>query len=162
MSRNVNSSLSVQRVVGLAALAGARSMAGPALLIRHLNRHPSRRLKRRWKVLQKSRTANILTLLAIGEMIGDKLPTAPNRTTRAALTGRGIAGVVIGSALFKRSRRSPGWGAAVGAASALAGAYATFYLRKQLSDATSVPDPVWGGVEDLLVIKAGQRLLKQQ
>ena len=162
MSQSTNSVSPMWRVAGLAALTGARSMAAPTLLSRRLNKHPSRRLRSsRWKTLQTSRTTNILTVLAIGEMIGDKLPTAPDRTSPGALVGRGLSGAVTGAVLYKLGRRPSGWGAVVGAASALTGAYATFYLRKQLSEVTDVPDPVWGGIEDLLVIKAGQRLLRR-
>lgn len=146
--------------LGLAALAGARTIAAPALLSHHLKRRPSRRLGRtRFATLQSPRTANILTILASGEMIGDKLPSTPARISPLALVGRGLSGALVGATLFARHRDNPWRGATVGALSALVGAYATYHLRKQLVENTHTPDPIWGGLEDILVVKAGQRLL---
>ena len=79
MNRFSLSSL-LERTAGLAALTGARSMMGLALLSRQLRQHSSRRLGRsRLAFMQSSRTANVLTLLAAGELLGDKLPSAPDR-----------------------------------------------------------------------------------
>ena len=148
------------RTLGLAALAGARTLAAPALLSRQLQQHPSRRLSRtRLATLQSPRTAKVLTLLAAGEMIGDKLPGVPARISPIALAGRGLSGALVGATLFASQRDNPWRGAAVGSLSALAGAYATYHLRKQLTESTLVPDPIWGGIEDICVVKAGHRLL---
>ncbi len=148
------------RTVGLAALAGARTMAAPALVSRHLRHRPSRRLGRtRLATWQSSRTANVLTVLAAGEMIGEKLPTTSARISPPALFGRGISGALVGATLFAWQGDNPWRGATVGTLSALAGAYVTYHLRKQLAESTLIPDPVWGGLEDILVVKVGQRLL---
>ena len=148
------------RTLGLTALTGARAMAAPALVSHYLKRRPSRRLGRtRLATLQSPRTANILTVLAAGEMIGDKLPGTPARISPLALVGRGISGALVGATLFARKRDNPWRGATVGALSALVGAYATYHLRKRLAENTHMPDPIWGGLEDMLVVKAGQRLL---
>ena len=158
MKRNTSSLL--WRTVGVAALAGARTMAAPALVSHALKRRPTRRLGRsRFATMQSSRTAKVLTVLAAGEMVGDKLPTTPARISPPALIGRGLSGALVGAALFARRRDNSWRGATVGTLSALVGAYATYHLRKRLGELTPVPDPVWGGVEDLLVVKTGQRLL---
>ena len=76
------------RTAGLAALSGARSIMGLALLSRQLRQRPSRRLGRsRLTFMQSSRTAKVLTLLTAGELLGDKLPSAPDRISFPALTG---------------------------------------------------------------------------
>lgn len=148
------------QTAGLTALTGARTLAAPALLSRHLSKYPMRRLKRtRFAILQSPRTARVLTTLAAGEMIGDKLPMTPARIRPSALVGRGLSGALVGAALYARQRRSPLRGGVLGTLGALAGAYATYYGRQQLGERTLIPDPVWGGVEDLLVVKLGQRLL---
>ncbi len=160
MNRISPSSL-LWRTAGLAALTGARSMMGPALLSRQLRKHPSRRLGRsRLALMQSSRTANMLTLLAAGELIGDKLPSAPDRISPTALAGRALSGAVIGATLSTQLRQSRRTGAAVGVISAVAGAYTTFHLRKRLGQTTGFPDPVWAVLEDGLVIAAGRRLLR--
>ena len=158
--KSLKTSSLLWRTVGLAAIAGARTMAAPALVSHSLKKRPSRRLGRtRLATMQSPRTAKVLTVLAAGEMIGDKLPGTPNRTSPGALVGRGLSGALVGATLFARQQDNPWRGATVGVLSAMVGAYATYHLRKQLSENTLLPDPVWGGIEDLLVIKTGQRLL---
>ena len=150
----------LKRTVALSALAGARTMAAPALLSHSLKKRPSRRLSHtRFTTLQSSRTATLLAVLAAGEMVGDKLPSAPARIQTAGLVGRGLSGALVGATLFARQRSNPWRGATVGVLSAIAGAYATYHTRKRLAESTLLPDPVWGGIEDLLVVKVGQRLL---
>ena len=155
-----NTSSLLSRTIGLAAIAGARTMAAPALLSHCLKKQPSRRLKRtRLAIMQSPRTAKVLTMLAVGEVIGDKLPGVPARIKTSALVGRGLSGALVGATLFAQQRGNPWQGAVVGVLSALAGAYATYHLRKQLAENTLIPDPVWGGLEDILVVKAGGQLL---
>ncbi len=149
------------RTAGLAALTGARSMMGPALVSRQLRKHPSRRLGRsRFAFMQSARTAKVLTLLAAGELVGDKLPGTPDRISPPALIGRGLSGALIGATLAIRQRQSRRTGAAVGVLGAVAGAYATFHLRQRLAQSTGFPDPVWALLEDGLMITAGRRLLR--
>ena len=158
--KSTKTSSLLQHTIGLAALAGSRTMAAPALVSRSLKKRPSRQFSRtRFATMQSPGTARLLTVLAAGEMIGDKLPGVPARICPTALIGRGLSGALVGATLFARQHDSPWRGAAVGVLSAMAGAYATYYLRKTLADHTLLPDPVWGGLEDLLVVKAGQRLL---
>lgn len=160
MSRISLSSL-LWRTAGLAALTGARSFMGPALLSRQLRKQPSRRLGRsRLDFMQSSRTAKILTVLAAGELVGDKLPGTPDRISPPALVGRGLSGALIGATLFTRQRQARRTGTAVGVLSAVVGAYATFHLRKRLGQTTGFPDPVWAVLEDGLVIAAGRQLLR--
>ena len=160
MNRLSPSSL-LERTAGLAALTGARSMMGLALLSRQLRQHPSRRLGRsRLAFMQSSRTANVLTLLAAGELLGDKLPGAPDRISPPALIGRALSGALIGATLSTRQRQPRRIGVSVGLVSAMAGTYATFHLRKRLGQTTGFPDPVWAVLEDTLVITLGRRLLR--
>ena len=148
------------RTAGLAAIAGARTMTAPALTSHYLKKRPSRALKRsRFALMQSPRTATVFTVLAAGEMIGDKQPSAPDRISPSALVGRTLSGMLVGATLFTHHRDNPWRGAILGGLSSLVGAYATFYLRKQLSENSRLPDPIWGGLEDIALVKAGQRLL---
>lgn len=149
------------RTAGLAALTGARSMMGLALLSRQLRKHPSRRLGRsRLAFMQSPRTAKVLTLLAAGELIGDKLPSAPDRTSPPALVGRALSGALIGATLSTRQRQPRRTGVFIGLASAALGTYATFHVRQRLGQSTGFPDPVWAVLEDALVVTLGQQLLR--
>lgn len=70
-----------------------------------------------------------LSALAAGELWGDKLPAAPDRTVPAGLIGRLLTAGLAGAALAPKRRA---WsGAALGAATAVASAYLTFALRSR-------------------------------
>jgi uncharacterized membrane protein len=66
-------------------------------------------------------------MLAAGELAGDKMRSAPDRTVAAGMAARLVTGAVAGAALAPRRQRD--LGAALGAAAAIAAAYATFALR---------------------------------
>ena len=161
VTMNRFSSSSLGRTAGLAALSGARSIMGLALLSGQLRKHPSRRLGRsRLGFMQSSRTAEVLALLAAGELIGDKLPGVPDRISSPALIGRALSGALIGATLSAWQRQSRGTGVLIGVVSAMVGAYATYHLRKRLGQSTGFPDPVWAVLEDTFVITLGRRLLR--
>ena len=74
----------------------------------------------------------IFTALAIGELIGDKLPMTPSRITWFPLVGRFCFGGLCG-ALAATALTGP-WieGALLGAFSAIAGAFLGYHLRHYL------------------------------
>ena len=65
--------------------------------------------------------------LAAGELLGDKLPSSPDRIIAPGLAARAITGAITGMALAPREQRYAG--AMLGAAGALAAAYLTFNAR---------------------------------
>lgn len=147
------------QALGLAAIAGLRSMSAPALLSDYMEKHPSRRLRKtRFNFMQSGKTASLLKVLAAAEMVGDKLPGAPKRIKTSALLGRGLSGALVGATLG-RTQRKKYFGGAIGMLSAIAATYGSFYLRKKLSKKTGIPDVVWGALEDILVMRSGQKLL---
>src|ERR1044071_8820386 len=80
------------RSFGFGALAGMRSMSPPALLSLFLSRQvlpPGHSVAQR---LGMRSTTNVLLALALGELVGDKLPNTPNRTFLPALIGRAFTG----------------------------------------------------------------------
>ena len=159
MKRTNSSPLST--VIGLAAVAGSRSMMAPALLSHALKDTRSRRLKRSWLGwMQSPQTATVFKVLTVGELIGDKLPGAPDRIDTPGLLGRGLSGALIGTTLYVHQGRNVWVGATWGVLSAVASSYACFYLRQQLDESTPVPDPVWGAAEDLAAFMGGRSLLR--
>lgn len=88
--------------------------------------------------------------LAVAEMGGDKLASAPDRIAGAGLVARLATGAIAGAAVAPRSDRIAG--AAVGVAAAFAASYLTFGLRKR---ALREFDPTKSGiVEDALAAGA--------
>ncbi len=150
------------RTVALAAISGVRSMAAPALLARAASRGDLPGLRSTpFAALGDERTAGALQALMVGEMIGDKTPFIPSRTAAGPLLGRALSGALVGSALFA-SRRRPGLpGALLGAASALAGVYAVDRLRSAATQGLGLPDPLFGLLEDGVILSVGRRLLRR-
>ncbi len=97
----------------------------------------------------------VSSLLAVGELVGDKLPITPSRLAVAPFLGRIAIGALAGATICQRSRLSPVVGAAVGATTASAGAAAGYYGRKALGKIKFVPDFVWAGAEDSLALGLG-------
>ena len=151
------------RTAALAAISGVRSMAAPALLSRAVGRGDVPGLRATpFAVLGDDRVSGALQALMLGEMIGDKTPLIPSRTSAGPLFGRALSGALVGSALFV-SRRRPGLsGALLGAASALAGVYAADRLRSTTTQGLGMPDPLFGLLEDGLVLFGGSRLLRNE
>jgi uncharacterized membrane protein len=67
--------------------------------------------------------------LAAGELLGDKLPFAPDRIVAPGIAARIVTGAVSGMALARREDRT--LAAVLGAAGAVGAAYLTFGLRKR-------------------------------
>ncbi len=149
--------------LGLAAVTGLRSMAGPALLSRAVRRGDVGGLRGTpFAALGSPKVSAALQLLMVGEMIGDKMPFAPSRTSAPALLGRALSGALVGAALFASAERRPASGAVLGVLSAIAAAYVGEGLRLKGTEKLGVPDPVLGLLEDGIVLFAGTRLLREK
>ena len=70
------------------------------------------------------------------------------------------SGTLVGAALFASEDRVQAVGGILGAAAALASAYAGESLRVQAAQRLGVPDPLVALLEDGLVLLAGARLLR--
>ena len=151
------------RTVALAAISGVRSMAAPALLARAVGRGDVSGLRATpFAALGDERVSTALQVLMAGEMAGDKTPFIPSRTSAGPLFGRALSGALVGSALFV-SRERPGLsGALLGAASALGGVYAADRLRSATTQGLGLPDPLFGLLEDGLILVGGSRLLREE
>ena len=150
------------RTVAFAAISGVRSMAAPALLARAAARGDVPGLRATpLGLLGDDRAATILQTLMVGEMIGDKTPFVPSRVAAGPLFGRALSGALVGSALFLSRKRQGLSGALLGAASALAGVYAADRLRSATTQGLGLPDPLFGLLEDGLILVGGNRLLRR-
>ena len=134
-------------------------MAAPALLARAIRRGelPAPDLP----ALGYSKVSALLALLAVGEMIADKTPLVPSRTSAPALLGRLLSGALSGATLFIAEGRRRNSGAILGALSAFAAAHAGERLRAA-GVQKSIPDPIIGTLEDRLVLSLGRRILRRR
>ena len=139
------------RAVTLGFAAGLRSMTPLAWLSRTSNLDPEP--TNAAEEMLDSPTARIVTsVLASGELIGDKLPIIPSRLKPGPLTGRLLIGGLAGMRICRRYHQSLVVGAILGAASAGAGSFAGNYARTKLSESIKIPSFVLGLAEDGLAV----------
>jgi uncharacterized membrane protein len=146
------------KTLGLAGVAGLRSMAAPALLARAVQRGDLDAPK--FPALGYKDVSKLLSFLSFGEMVADKTHLVPARTSAPALLGRLLSGAVAGSVLFADEGRRGNSGAILGALSAFAAAYAGARLRA-IGAQRGIPDPILGILEDRFVLTLGTRLLRR-
>jgi uncharacterized membrane protein len=151
----------IWRTLILGAIAGFRSMAAPATLSRAVSAGRIKGLEDTpFSALGSPGVSTVLRMMEIGELIVDKLPVTPSRTSPPPLLGRMASGSLVGAALFASEDRRSLVGGALGAAAALASAYAGERLRLQAAEKLGMPDPIVALLEDGLVLLAGARLLR--
>ena len=89
--------------------------------------------------------------MGIGELFGDKMKTAPDRTVFLGLLARVMSAGIAGAALAPQGRERAG--ATVAVATAVPLAYATLAARKQAM--ARIGQTRSGLIEDALVVAAG-------
>ena len=97
----------------------------------------------------------IFTILAIGELIGDKLPKTPSRVSPFPLGARAVSGALCGAALAVAASVSVGGGIVCGIVGAVVGSYAGYSVRRLLTTRAGLPDMVVALVEDVVAIGGG-------
>lgn len=94
----------------------------------------------------------VLTLLAIGELVGDKLPGTPARTALPGLSARIVVGAFTGACVAMGGGQSVVVGAVLGAMGGIVGAYGGYFVRTGLVKASNLPDLVVALGEDAVAI----------
>jgi uncharacterized membrane protein len=100
-------------------------------------------------------TPYVLTALAIGELIADKLPRMTSRKALPAFAFRVIVGGFLGAAIAAGAGRLALIGAACGVAGAVVGTLGGYEARKRLVRKLRVPDFVIALVEDAIAVGTG-------
>ncbi len=126
------------RALGIGAVSGLRSMTGPAAT----------------RIRGGGAAALVLPLMALGELIADKLPGIPPRTAPPSLAVRALAGGFAGASLVG-DEGDERIGFALGAAGAVAASFLGLNVRRAAHDATGLPDPLIAVVEDAVAVTAG-------
>ena len=137
----------------LGMVAGLRSMTSPAAV--------SWAARLGWLRLENSPLAflgfaaapYIVTVLAIGELINDKLPKTPSRKTLVPFAARIVTGALSGAALGAHGGSLVG-GLVAGALGAVAGTFGGYELRVRLVNATGGKDFPIALLEDAIAIGA--------
>jgi len=135
----------------IGVIAGLRSMTAPAA-VSWAARLGWLHLEGSWlAVLGSSAMPYILSALAIGELIGDKLPKTPNRKALVPFIGRVMSGALCGAALSATNQALIG-GALMGALGSVAGTLGGYEFRARLVKAIGGNDLPIALFEDAIAI----------
>lgn len=137
----------------IGAVASARSMTPMATLA--MARAAGRRTSGQLVLLDRPLFKYGAMAMGAGELLGDKMKSAPDRTVFLGLLARILSAGIAGAALAPRGREKEG--AAVAVATAVPLAYATLYARKRAME--SIGQTRSGLIEDLLIVAAGAAIV---
>jgi uncharacterized membrane protein len=146
---------------GIGLVTGLRSLTGPALVCwaAHLG----------WLDPGDSRLAFMgstvatyaFSVLAVGELIADKLLFIPNRILPGPLFGRIVLGALSGATLSVAAGDSGALGAVLGGVGGVAGGFAGYHARAGLVKKVGMPDFVVALIEDLVAVGGGLFLVSR-
>lgn len=94
----------------------------------------------------------VLSLLAVGEIVFDKLPQTPNRTSPPGLIARIVTGGLAGMCISLNGAKGLALGALLGAAGGVIGCFTGFLLRRQSVQVLKIPDFYVAMFEDMVAI----------
>ena len=157
----MNSGFALLLALGIGVVTGLRSMTAPAVVAWaahlgwiNLSGSPLAFMGSAWAV-------GIFTVGALGEFVGDQLPTTPARTAAVGLTARIVIGLLTGACLGVAGGASYWLGALIGAIGAIAGAFGGYQARVRLVRGLHVPDAAIAIPEDLVAIGVGLLLVSR-
>jgi len=127
-------SLTAPAVVSWATYLGWLKLDGPPALFGHVA------------------SVAIFTVLAIAELVADKLPKTPARTAPLGLGARIVTGAISGAAVAVAGNPAAALGAVVGAVGGVVGAFAGYQARVRLVKALGTRDLFVALLEDAIAI----------
>jgi len=136
--------------LGIGIVAGLRSLTAPAVVawaahLGWLNLHGSP-----LAFMGSTTAVAIFSLLAIGELVADKLPITQKRTAPAPLIARIITGGLCGACLSAATGKSLLLGALLGGIGGVIGAFLGYNIRRRLD--LHAKDLVVAVCEDVVAI----------
>lgn len=139
----------------IGAVSGLRSMTAPAIISWAAHLGWLNLTNTPLAFLGYTATPYIASLLAIGELVVDKLPTTPSRKAPPAFIARIVMGTFSGYALALGLGQSGPIGAVLGCIGAIAGTLGGYEARTRLVRGLKTPDIVIALLEDILAIAVG-------
>ena len=146
-----NTGLLFSALIG--AVASARSMTPMATIA--AARLLDRRTPGQLVLLDRPLFRSGALAMGVGELFGDKMKTAPDRTVALGLLARVMSAGIAGAALAPQGREHAG--AAVAVATAVPLAYLTLSARKCAM--ASIGQTRSGLIEDMLIVAAGAAIV---
>jgi uncharacterized membrane protein len=138
--------------IGIGIVAGLRSLTPPAVVawaahLGWLNLHGSP-----LAFMGSTTAVAIFSLLAVGELVADKLPKTPKRTAVAPLLARILTGGLCGACLCAAAGKSLLAGALLGGTGGVIGAFTGYEIRSHLVSNLHIKDFLVAACEDLVAI----------
>jgi uncharacterized membrane protein len=138
--------------IGIGIVAGLRSLTAPAVVawaahLGWLNVHGSP-----LAFIGSTTAVAILSLLAIGELVADKLPNTPKRTAIVGLLARIALGGLCGACLCAAAGKSLLAGGLLGGIGGVIGAFSGYEARKSLVNSLHIKDLFVAICEDVVAI----------
>src|SRR5258708_39575799 len=140
---------------GIGIVAGLRSMTAPAIVSWAARLHRFDLSASRLAFLASAAAVYIFSALGIGELVADKLPFVPNRTSPLPVFFRILSGAICGAALCIAANRLVLQGALLGGLGAANGAFGGFQVRRLLVKHLKIADMVIAHVVDEIAIGEG-------
>jgi uncharacterized membrane protein len=147
---------------GIGAVAGLRTFTAPALVSQAACTGSIDLTAGPVAFLGTQKVADLLTGLALAELVADKLPSIGDRIAPLPLTARAISGAIVGAAVSSARKKDPAQGAAAGALAAIFAAYLGFSLRRRLSGGSKAASSLVGLLEDAAAIAVAVTVLRQE
>ena len=110
------------------------------------------RLERPLSLIGSTPAVVILTALAIGELVVDKLPKTPSRTSPPGLIARILTGGITGACVAVSGAQGALLGAMLGAVGGVVGCFMGHRARTGLVKALGTPDIYVALLEDLVAV----------
>lgn len=142
----------IKTAAAMGAVAGLRTFTAPAVIGQLAKRGELQIGCDYLSMLGNPIVANLLAGLAASEIIADKLPMTPNRTSLGGLIPRIISGALCGAALNCAQKQPFATGAVAAALGAAAATFGGFYLRKMLTKSIGLPHLPVALVEDAVAV----------
>ncbi len=139
----------------IGVIAGLRTMTAPTVLAWAANRQWLNLHNSPLAFMGSTAAVAVFTVMALGELVVDKLPSTPNRTRLVGLIFRSVTGGLSGAAVAASAAQSIVPGVVLGVAGAIAGAFSGYEIRKRIVRALKVPDFVIALLEDAVAIGGG-------
>jgi uncharacterized membrane protein len=139
----------------LGCVAGLRALTAPVVVCWGAHLGWLHFVGTRFAFIGHTTTLIILTLLALFELVNDKLPNTPARTAAPGLIARVVTGAFCGCALALSAGGNPIVAAVSGVLGALVGTFAGYNVRHALVVRAHLPDLAVALAEDVIAITGG-------
>ena len=145
----------------IGVVTGLRSLTGPAVTSWAAHLGWLSLIGTPMRFMSSIVTAVIFTVLAVVELVADKLPSTPARTAAMGLGARVVMGALCGTTVALAGGESIALGIVLGVAGGLVGTYGGYQVRTRLVKALGVPDMVVAVIEDIVAVGGGLLILSR-